>query len=298
MIYAWLVVNGFLESDKFNQIFSWLVQAAWGQGCRLEIKTNTQLLPALAMGGELTLPGARQPQFAIFWDKDTRLARLLEKAGLRLFNSAGSIEICDDKARTYLELLGSGIRMPRTVIAPKVFGPEGFPNWDFLDGAARALGYPMVIKECYGSFGQQVWLVHGREEAARCLSHIQNRPCLLQEYVASSRGHDIRIQMAGDRPVAAMYRHNENDFRANVTNGGLMEAYTPDAAQVKMAQEVMRALELDFAGIDILEGEHGEPVLCEVNSNAHFVNMWKCTGVNAADEIIRHCLEADSWGKY
>lgn len=291
MIYAWLVVNGFIDSEKFRQIFAWLVEAAEKQGCMLEIKTNTQLLPELVIGGSSMLQKSRRPRFVIFWDKDVRLARLLEKLGLRLFNCADSIEVCDDKARTYLELLQQDIRMPRTILAPKTFRMEGYPNLDFLPQVERQLTYPMVIKECYGSFGQQVWLVQGREELLKCLHGIKNRPFLFQEYIAGSSGHDIRIQMVGMQAVAAMHRYNQNDFRANITNGGSMEAYEPDAAQLNMARQVMKTLRLDFAGVDLLFGEHGEPVLCEVNSNAHFVNIWKCTGVNAAEAIVGYCLE-------
>lgn len=291
MIYAWLVVNGFIDSEKFRQIFAWLVEAAAKQGCMLEIKTNTQLLPELVIGGRSMLQKSRRPQFVIFWDKDVRLARLLEKLGLQLFNCADSIEVCDDKARTYLELLQQDIRMPRTILAPKTFRIEGYPNLDFLRQVERQLTYPMVVKECYGSFGQQVWLVQGREELLECLHGIKNRPFLFQEYIAVSSGHDIRIQMVGMQAVAAMHRHNKDDFRANITNGGSMEAYEPDEAQLDMARQVMKILRLDFAGVDLLFGEHGEPVLCEVNSNAHFVNIWKCTGVNAAEAIVRYCLE-------
>lgn len=295
MVYAWLVVNGFIDSEKFRQIFAWLVEAAKKQGCMLEIKTNTQLLPELVMGGKSVLQISRCPRFVIFWDKDVRLARLLEKLGLRLFNCADSIEVCDDKARTYLELLQQDIRMPRTILAPKTFRMEGYPNLDFLPQVERQLTYPMVIKECYGSFGQQVWLVQGREELLECLHGIKNRPFLFQEYIADSSGHDIRIQMVGMRAVAAMHRYNQNDFRANITNGGSMEAYEPDEAQLDMARQVMKTLRLDFAGVDLLFGEHGEPVLCEVNSNAHFVNIWKCTGVNAAEAIVEYCLERSVW---
>lgn len=289
--YAWLVVNGFIHTEKFRQIFDWLIQAAGREGCTLELKTNAQLLPDLVMGeGRIDLPG-RRPQFIIFWDKDIRLAGLLEKCGLRLFNCADSIEICDDKARTFLELLNKGIRIPRTIIGPKTFRPEGFAELGFLEEVEQQLGYPMVIKECYGSFGQQVFLVQDRQEVEMCLHDIRNRPFLFQEYIASSKGQDVRIQMVGDQAVAAMRRYNAHDFRANITNGGSMEAYVPSKGQIKMAQEVMRALKLDFAGIDLLFGADGEPILCEVNSNAHFVNICKCTGVNAADYIIRHCME-------
>ena len=290
MIYAWLVVNEFIHSEKFQEIFTWLVKAAEKQNCYLEIKTNAQLLPQLVPGGYQLLQECRRPQFVLFWDKDIRLARLLEKLGLRLFNSADSIEICDDKARTYLELLDQKIRMPKTVIAPKTFRMEGYSEFDFLPQIERQLGYPMVVKECYGSFGQQVWLVKNRQELLSCLDLIKNRPFLFQEYIASSKGHDIRIQMVGTKAVAAMHRINPADFRANITNGGSMEPYQPNAAQTAMAKRVMEALNLDFAGEDILFGEQEEPVLCEVNSNAHFVNIWKCTGVNTAEAIIEYCI--------
>ena len=53
----------------------------------------------------------------------------------------------------------------------------------------------------------------------------------------------------------------------------------------------MRPLGLDFAGVDILFGEEEEPILCEVNSNAHFKNIYDCTGINVADAIISYILE-------
>lgn len=291
--YAWLVVNGFIHTEKFEQIFDWLVQAADEQHCTLEIKANTKLLPALEPQLE-----ERRPQFVIFWDKDVRLARLLEKKGLRLYNSAQSIETCDDKSRTYIELCNSGIRMPRTIVAPKTFRPQGYPEFGFLEQVEWTLGYPMVLKECFGSFGQQVYLIRNRMEMEKYLGQIQNRPCLFQEYIACSRGRDIRIQMVGSHAVASMYRFHTSDFRANITGGGRMEPYEPNPRQLEMAQKVMRELKLDFAGIDILFGQNEEPVLCEVNSNAHFVNLYQCTGVNAAEKIVRYCLEDCEKGCY
>ena len=90
-----------------------------------------------------------------------------------------------------------------------------------------------------------------------------------------------------------MLRFNPNDFRANITNGGQMFNYEPSEEEVEMAREVMEHLGLDFAGVDILFGEKG-PILCEVNSNAHFKNIYDCTGVNVAEcivEYIEKCLD-------
>ena len=58
-----------------------------------------------------------------------------------------------------------------------------------------------------------------------------------------------------------------------------------------MALEVCRELGLDFGGIDILFGEDDMPVFCEANSNAHFKNLYDCTGINVADAIISYIRE-------
>lgn len=70
-----------------------------------------------------------------------------------------------------------------------------------------------------------------------------------------------------------------------------MKEYTPNDAQIELAVKVCDTLGLDFAGVDILFGENEEPVFCEVNSNAHFKNIYDCTGVNVAEYIIRHIVE-------
>ena len=41
---AWLIVNEFLESKKFNEIHKYIYEAAKRQGIDLEQKTNAQLL--------------------------------------------------------------------------------------------------------------------------------------------------------------------------------------------------------------------------------------------------------------
>ena len=46
---AWLVVNGFIDSPKFRQLFACLEESAKRQGCTLEIQTNKQLLTELVI---------------------------------------------------------------------------------------------------------------------------------------------------------------------------------------------------------------------------------------------------------
>lgn len=86
-----------------------------------------------------------------------------------------------------------------------------------------------------------------------------------------------------------MYRYSDSgDFRANISNGGKMKQYEPTKQQVKLAIDCVKAIGLDFAGVDLLFDEDEEPIVCEVNSNAHFKNIYDCTGVNVAEHIIEY----------
>ena len=276
-IKGWLVVNGFLNSNKFNEIYDWLKAAFEKRGHTIEVYTNTEL----ASVDDIRY----KPDFVLFWDKDIPLAKRLEKIGLKLFNSSKAIENCDNKALTYIELENK-VPMPETIIAPMTYRNIGYNNTDFVSDAIKKLGLPLVIKECYGSFGQQVYLAESTDEALNIVRNTRE-PLIFQKFIAESRGRDIRINMVGGKAVAAMMRYNKSDFRANITNGGSMVPYTPDEKETALAEKVCKILELDFGGVDILFSERG-PLVCEVNSNAHFKNIYDCTGVNVADCIVEH----------
>ena len=51
-------------------------------------------------------------------------------------------------------------------------------------------------------------------------------------------------------------------------------------------------LGLDFAGVDILFGEDGEPIVCEVNSNPQFASTLEATGVNLGEYIAKYIKKA------
>ncbi len=281
-----LVVNEFLHMNKFNELHSWILEAAKKQGIPMKLMTNAELLADL---GEVQK--ANETDFILFWDKDVKLASYLEQCGYSVFNQAKAIEICDDKALTHLALSKAGIPMPRTILAPKTFDNIGYINYNFLKDIADRLGFPMVLKECFGSFGQQVYLIKGEEELLAQVKKIGTKPMLFQEYIGSSFGRDIRLQVVGGKVIAGMYRYSEGgDFRANLSIGGKMKPYDPTERQYELAIRSCETIGLDFAGVDLLFGEDEEPIVCEVNSNAHFKNIYDCTGVDAAEVMIAHIV--------
>lgn len=281
---GYIIINGFLREEKFFSLYSALKQSTDKAGLQLELKTNIELMCDIASGK--TVANETLPPFAIFWDKDVRLAKTLEAAGMKLFNSASAIELCDDKSLTHIALMNR-VPQPKTVLIPLTFPRVGYTDCAFLEKIADYLGFPLVIKQCFGSFGAGVYLAGNMEEAKAALMKTAGGAAIAQQYIASSFARDIRAYIVGDKVAAAMLRHNESgDFRANVAQGGKADAYALNEAQAALAVKTAQILGCTFAGVDLLFGENGEMTVCEVNSNAHFAGISAATGVNIADKII------------
>ena len=281
---AWLIVNGFISSAKFHDLYGYLDRAAQKHGISLKIKTSDSLV----CKSEDEILGEKV-DFVLFWDKDVHLARRLERLGLKLYNSAVAIEICDSKALTAVAL-EKRVATPRTVIAPKTFEGVGYNNLDFLENATWVLGLPMIIKESYGSFGAQVYLAKTLDEAKKIVTSIGHKEFIMQEFIKESEGRDVRVNVDGGRVVSAMERYNENDFRSNITNGGSMRKIEITRDIENAALLACEAIGLDFAGVDVLFGNDG-PIVCEVNSNPHFKSSLECTGVDMSEEILDYIVE-------
>ena len=310
---GWLIVNEYLDTEKFLEIRKLFLSGAEKKNVKLTVYTNADF--AVDLSGAVVKSRAfdeGDPDFIIFYDKDIALASALEKMGYRLYNSADAIDVCDSKVKTATRISEynlncrgdeAKILMPKTYKVPFTYENIGIKDsysFDFLDYVEKDLceagegalsdAYPMVIKESNSSFGMGVHLAGSREEAVKLICEYGNKECIIQEYLSYSSGRDYRLQMVSDKCVCAMMRSNENDFRANITNGGKMSEYKPTDEDLSLARNVMKCLKLDFAGIDIMHDKSGRTVFLEANSNAHFKNIYDLTGINAAEKMIEYIV--------
>ena len=281
---GWLVVNSFMNTDKFISLYEMLSVAFKKHNVTLDIKKASDI--SLEVGANIE----NKPDFAIFWDKDTYLAERLEKSGVRLFNNKRAIMLCDNKILMYQALSENNIRIPKTYVAPKTFEGLNYNNRDFLDKVMKEINFPIVVKEAFGSFGEQVYLANDKESLNKIVDAIGYKDFLIQEYIASSKGKDVRINVVGDQAVVSMLRENDNDFRSNISNGGHGYLYQPSKDFIDLALRATKALGLDFAGVDVMFGEDG-PILCEVNSNPQFASTLQATGINLADYIANYIIK-------
>ena len=283
-----VIINGYPSAEKFIRQGERIQSALQAEGIETDLVKNGEISACVKADGKMGCAMLTRYAFAVYLDKDKYLGRMLENAGLRLFNSAAAVENCDDKLLTYLALGACGLRLAKSIPAPLCYTKNAMPNPAFLENVANSLGFPLVAKKSFGSFGAGVRLVHGMPELIKTEEEWLYEPHFYQQYEHASCGKDYRIIVIGGQAVGCMQRVAQaGEFRSNIELGGIGKKATPDEAYLRAAELAAKTLGLDYCGVDLLETEDG-PVLCEVNSNAFFDGFEQVTGLDVAALYAKH----------
>lgn len=265
------------------------------------IKNNSQIMQARRIAEELQILGSdckivknfnlaemnggnivvENYECCVFLDKDQAAARMLEKCGIKLYNSAKAIEVCDNKILTHIALSNCGIPMPDCVYAPLCYYDDAEIPDEFIQSTADRLGFPLVAKKCYGSLGSGVYCIKSKEQLRAFEKQNKLYGHFYQKFVGSG-GEDIRVIVIGGKYVCAMKRRNEKDFRSNIELGGTGTKFEADSPLMELCEKVAKILQLDYCGIDVLTDCDGKRYICEVNSNAFFAEAERVCGINIA----------------
>ena len=248
-------------------------------GVDLIHKTNNELLVFVNKDKVVGNNTLKDFDFVLYFDKDKYISLMLEKLNLKLFNSSQSIELCDDKMLTHIVLTNNGVSMPKTISYPLCYDFNG--NLDYLTDVKKHLKYPFIVKENFGSLGQQVFMIENDNQLFKIEEKLRFSPHLFQEYVGN-KGEDYRLFLIGNEVVTSMKRMNTNDFRANIFQGGKGSKFNPSEEMKNTAIAASKILGLDYCAVDFVVDAKNNPILIEVNSNAYFSEIEKITGVNIA----------------
>lgn len=263
-------------TPRRNNAFGWFREAAARYGMELEV-----LFYDSSGAGALAGAPAWTPDFVLMRGYNTALSRWYEAQGVTVVNSTDSMILCRDKYRCSEVLAAAGVPVPGALSLAEAEG-----------GAA----FPFILKLNYGSKGENVFLIgnereyrealeacrmeeqHRLEELSRGITEFGETPeevaygCtpVLQEFIASSRGRDIRVWVTGDEVAGHVLRYNDRSFKSNFAAGGSFRQIPlpPEAASTALA--AARAAGLFFAGVDLLFDGHGGFKVCEINGNAGF----------------------------
>lgn len=285
-----VLINGYPNGAKFYRQGESIAKELRLLGSDVDVVRNGEYLSMLTAEGEFYSEIVDKYDYIVYLDKDKYLGQVLQHCGKLLFNPISAIEVCDDKMLTYytLAMRKVGVRLIKSIPAPLCYTPNAQANEKFLEKVADELGFPLVVKKSYGSFGAGVQLVHGMPELKKIANEWLRTPHFFQEFVQEASGRDVRVIVIGKKAVAAMERvAQEGEFRSNIELGGVGRAIalTPEIAEA--AEKCARCLALDYCGVDLLQTSKGIAV-CEVNSNAFFEGFEAATGINVAKLYAKH----------
>lgn len=152
---------------------------------------------------------------------------------------------------------------------------------------ASHLGSPFVAKGLESSMGREIFLIKREEDLTSLQKQFgSTKEWLFEEFIAESKGRDVRLFAIRDTAIAAMIRKSEDDFRANVALGASVESIELTPAIQQIARDIYAITHLDFVGIDLLFGKD-KFYLCEINVMPGLEGIEKASGVN----ISRHIIE-------
>lgn len=206
--------------------------------------------------------------------------RQLEHLGIYVCNDSNAIASVRDKLHMHQLISHSNLPTPKTMLVK-------FPIE--IDMISQEIGFPLVIKNVIGTQGKGIYLCNSEEKFIDVMELIyannNHANIILQEFIQTSRGRDLRAFVLGGRVIGCMRRFSENSFKANFSKGGNVEQFELTPEIEWLATETAKLFNLDIAGIDLLFDKNGFKI-CEANSAPGFKGMEKVVGTRIAEDIL------------
>ena len=192
-------------------------------------------------------------------------------------NPPRSLELAIDKFATLSRVVTLGYQVPETIVAQD--------RNEALE-AFKQLGGDCVVKPVFGGEGRGVMRVQEEELAWYAFSTLEQVDALfyIQKFYPPG-GMDIRLLVIGSR-VIGVRRTNPNDFRTNRVGGGKSEAFVVTDDLRELAVNICQDLGLVYGAVDLLENEHGETKVVEVNAIPGWKGAQRVTPFSIAEGII------------
>ncbi len=298
-------------------------------------------LPPLLDGGKLN---PETTAFLIRGSAGPDAAASIEAAGFRAVNASRPLALALDKLETARFLERHGWQTPRTVACgPGISGPGiSGPNASGVNAnranETRPIPFPAVLKPRFGSRGRGVTLVEDDGALNMALGAALSAALgaafsrasspeglVLQEYVRSSRGRDVRFFFAGGRVLAVAERiAPQGELVSNASRGGVLRVppWTTGArgkAELErwsaLTLEIARESGLQYGSVDYLYAgvETGEEsrdgsapgtdapeaglslTVCEINGSPGFEALERELGIDVAGPLVASIVSSLGW---
>ena len=203
-----------------------------------------------------------------------------EWVGIPVINRSKAIAAARHKFHSLRILTQHGLPIPSSLTVGSA---------EFLESTVAEIGdYPFILKPFYGTHGRGVMLLDTPTSLTSAVDALcdLHHDYVIQSFITEADGVDIRVLVVGGEAIAAMKRSAPpGEFRANIHKGASGEAVTLPKEYIRLAIDAAAALELEVAGVDLLETNKG-PVILEVNPSPGFEELESVTDIDIAAAII------------
>lgn len=201
----------------------------------------------------------------------------------KVLNNAKAFRLARDKWQSLQLLAAYGLPIPSTSYIGELVESS----------SQLALHFPaVVLKTLVGMQGTGVELYEETNTALNKLKMLKQvgEKALVQDFIAETRGQDIRSFVIGDQVAASMQRTAGNgDFRANLHQGGKAESIELTEEEKQIAIQATKAIGLDVAGVDLIRTKQG-PMILEVNASPGLEGIETVSGKDIAGMMVDYLL--------
>jgi len=208
-----------------------------------------------------------------------------------VYNSARAIERTVDKSMTSMLLRRAGIATPATWVA------EGSAAARAALMREAARGRRLVLKPLFGSQGRGLQRLGAGD--ALPPGEDYSGVYYLQRFIEAEGddARDYRVFVIGGKAAAAMVRRGA-DWVHNVARGARCVAAPLEDDLCELAERAVRAIGLDYAGVDLMRGPDGAAVVIEVNGIPAWQGLQSVAPIDIAarlaQDFVRRRLSAPS----
>jgi RimK family alpha-L-glutamate ligase len=203
----------------------------------------------------------------------------LVNMGITVYNEPQAIERTVDKAMTTLLLKMAGLPTPNTWVLESMEHAQQICDQEFAQGRT------LILKPLFGSQGigvhritPETGLIHDEKFAS--LYYLQS---FLER--GSSEWSDIRVFVVNGKAIAAMRRCSDR-WITNRAQGARCEHLAIDSGLAQLAEAAVHAVNINYAGVDLIPDTNGNLQVIEVNSIPAWFGLQGVTDFNIAGCLI------------
>ncbi|MDD1621714.1 MAG: RimK family alpha-L-glutamate ligase [Methylococcaceae bacterium] len=255
--------------------------------CRLQV--NGDALPVLIPGFETRLPdavfvrgvpGGSLEEVVLYLD----ILHALKTLGVPVYNDGRAIEASVDKGMTSFLLHNAGLPTPMTWVLRDSDQALAIAEQE-LSG-----GHYLISKPLFGSQGEGIRRIEKSTDLMWLTS--SHGIYYLQRFVeCDGDGYsDVRVFVINGKAVAAMRRRGIS-WLNNVARGASCETIDLHSEMAELAVKATETLNMDYAGVDIIQDADGRHVVIEVNSVPAWKGLQSVCSLNIAECLVNDLVD-------